>query len=110
MELKSTPLVRHGAPWIALLLPPCAWYSFEIGLATVMRYACTAAGPWLGVAWGALAILMCGLAGLIGWSHARAHDDSPSRSWVAAPFGAAVFALAVVYQTLATTIIPPCAR
>ena len=112
MELRSIPVARHAAPWVALLLPPCAWYAFEVGLATVMRISCTASGPWLGIAWGAGAVLLCGFAAWIGWSHGRSQDDSASRSWVArmTPFEAAIFALAIVYQTLATTIIPPCAR
>lgn len=101
-------------PWIALALPALAWVLFEYGLGWVMRESCAAVGAWIGPLWGIVSLLACGGAFLIAWPLARraAGEDPPARPWLArlALIGAVVFGLAIALQTLATFIVPSCAR
>ncbi|MDE2403224.1 MAG: hypothetical protein KGM17_00725 [Sphingomonadales bacterium] len=110
---SRTPGSR-ARPWIALLLPPMAWIGYEYGLGTALRGACGAVGNWLGPAWGMAALLACLGAWRLGRRDAAraATEDPPARPWLArlALLGAAVFGLAIALQTLATMIVPPCAR
>ena len=97
----------------ALLAPPLAWMTFEYGLTVALRPACGMVG-WLGPAWGGGAVLACLLA-LFASRRAiedRASPASATGRWMAyiAMLGAGVFTLAIVFQTLATLIVPPCAR
>ena len=99
-------------PWIALLLPPLAWYGFEIGLASVLRVTCAPIGAWLGSAWGAAALALCAVAAAVAWPLAARppNDRTTSPAWLAAIalVTAGIFALAIAFQTLATVIVPPC--
>lgn len=108
----TSPIGRFALP-VALLLPPAAWMTFETGLAATLRPACAAVG-WIGPIWGVGAFLACFLA--LAASH-RAIEDRTRREgstgrWMGrvASLGAGVFALAILFQTLATLIVPPCAR
>jgi hypothetical protein len=104
----------RARPWIALLLPAAAWLLFEYGLGTALHGPCVAVGAWLGPLWGALSLLVCAGAAMVAWPMARraAHNDPPARPWLArvALVGTAVFGLAIALQTLATLIVPSCAR
>ena len=98
---------------LALLLPPLAWMTFEFGLAAMLRPAC-AEVAWLGPIWGGGAAAACLLALA---AAVRAMRDKSCRAgatgrWLArvALIGAGVFSLAILFQTLATFIVPPCAR
>ncbi|WP_062018018.1 hypothetical protein [Aureimonas sp. AU4] len=103
---------RFALP-VALLLPPLAWMSFQYGLGAVLRPACAAVG-WIGPIWGGAALAAC----IVAFSAARrAIGDRSGREgatgrWMAAVacLGAGVFALAILFQTLATLIVPPCVR
>lgn len=101
-------------PWLALLLPPIAWLVFEYGAGGVLRASCAAMGAWLGPAWGGASLIGCAAAAMLAWPLARrgAVKPPPVRLWLArvALFAAGVFALAIGFQTLATLIIPACAR
>lgn len=105
---------RRLQPWAALLMPPVAWMLFEYGLATSLRPACDAIGRWLGPAWGAASLLAClGAAGLAyPLSRQVGGAEASLGAWLArlALVGAGVFALAIALQTLATLIVPSCAR
>lgn len=104
---------RRARPWVALLLPPLAWYAFELGLATALRLSCSTVGSWLGVGWGAGSIASCVVAAMLAWPIARDEGDrTPTGPWIAAlaRLGAVVFALAIAFQTAATLIIPSCGR
>jgi hypothetical protein len=106
MAVKRVAMVRIVA---ALLVPPVAWYLFQQGLAWTMRGSCGSAGPPIGPLWGVASLAACGLAAWI----ARPGDDEPSGPRFAeraAQLSAALFALAIVFQTLATMIVPACAR
>ena len=41
--------VDRVRPWVALLLPPTAWYVFELGLGSVLKVNCAPVGAWLGL-------------------------------------------------------------
>jgi hypothetical protein len=100
--------------WIALVLPPTAWALFEVGLAVALRFSCSTVGSWLGPVWGAASLLTCCGAMRLAWPAANAGDanDSPAGAWLAwiALMVAPLFGLAIAFQTLATFIVPPCAR
>jgi hypothetical protein len=100
--------------WIALLLPPLAWALFEVGLAVALRFSCTTVGLWLGPLWGAASLLTCSGAMILAWHAAKADHagDSPAGAWLAwiAFMVAPLFGLAIAFQTLATFIVPSCAR
>lgn len=109
----SAPLPRGARvrPWAALLLPPVAWYVFELGLGSVLKVDCAPVGAGLGLAWGAASLLLCALAAAIAWPCAQpAGDQTPPRAWLSrvALLLAGIFALAIAFQTLAVLIVPPC--
>jgi|GEM_PF-1676845 len=103
---------------LALLVPPIAWFAFEIGLAGALRVDCEAVGRAIGPLWGLASIAACAVAGRIAWGlRSPATDqvdllDQPSSTFVArlSMMGATLFALAIGLQTLAVLIIPPCAH
>lgn len=113
MNAASTRAVRVRLA-VALLVPPLAWMSFEYGLGSALRASCTTVGSWLGPVWGAAALLACLAAALTARSMARRGPDDrmPTRPWLArvAMLGSGIFALAIAFQTIATLIVPPCAR
>jgi len=100
-------------PWVALALPALAWMSFEYGLASSLRASCTAVGSWLGPAWGVASLLVCAGAAMLARPLSKGTDrDPPVRPWLSrvATVVAGIFALAIAFQTLATLIVPSCAR
>lgn len=108
MSRPTTPV----NPWLPLVIPPIAWLLFEYGLGTALGHHCHAVGSWLGLSWGGLSLIACLVAAVIARRVAGAADDALPRPWLGriALLGAAVFALAILYQTLATLIVPPCAH
>jgi hypothetical protein len=100
----------HLRPWLALGVPPIAWFVFQQGLAMTLRGRCTAAGTPLGPLWGLVSVLLCIVAARLAWS--RRDGGTAADRFVArlALLGAGLFALAILYQTLATVIVPSCAR
>ena len=109
--------MRQGSPprWrpvIALLLPPLVWFLFQQGLSGLMRGRCDAGGPFVGPLWGGSGLILCGLALWLAWTAGIRADGRPVSTFVArmAMLGASVFALAILFQTLATLIVPSCVR
>ncbi len=98
---------------MALLLPPVAWYGAQQGLGYLVRLRCSAAvAP--GLLCGSLALGACAGAVWLALGAGR-YDQGPAgrndavlRTLVV--LGAAVFGLAIAYQTLAVAIVPSCAR
>ena len=103
-------ITAHLRPWAALTLPASAWFLFQQGLAMTLRGQCTAAGIPLGPVWGVLSLAACAAAARLAWS--RRSGGTASDRFLArlALFGAGLFALAIAFQTLATLVVPPCAR
>jgi hypothetical protein len=96
--------------WFALLLPAVSWYVFQQGLGMTLRGDCKYAGFPLGTVWGVASLVVCAAAAgmaLVGVRNRTGGDQFLARI---AMLSAGLFALAIAYQTLATAIIPPCAR
>jgi hypothetical protein len=95
--------------WGPLAVPPAVWYLYQQGLAMTLRGDCAAAGVPLGSLWGAVSLMVC--IGTGWWARPRP-GHSPNRRFLAllATLAAGLFTLAILFQTLATLIIPPCAR
>lgn len=107
----SRPSTRR--PWIALAIPPVAWYVFEVGLASVLKVDCAPVSGWVGLGWGGGSLLACAAAAAIAWPGARAPaGEDASRRWLSrvAVLLAALFALAIAFQTLGVLIVPACVR
>jgi hypothetical protein len=104
---------RRFRPWLALILPPTAWYVFEVGLASIVKVTCAPVGGWLGVGWGAVSLVACGVAAALAWPYAAASENQTlPRPWLArvALLLSGIFALAIAFQTLGVLIVPPCVR
>jgi hypothetical protein len=114
--MSDAPTPSRGeriCPWLALVLPPTAWYVFELGLTSVLKVACAPVGEWLGVTWGAASLVACTIAAILASPYARsAGRQTPPRRWLArvALLLSGIFALAIVFQTLGVLIVPPCVR
>jgi hypothetical protein len=91
-----------------LFLPPTAWFVSQQGAGAYLRVDC-ASGGIVGGSASALALSLCALAVWIAWPKPgpAALDRFLRRLALAS---AAVFALGIVYQGLATAIVPSCAR
>ncbi|MBV8683525.1 MAG: hypothetical protein JO111_11660 [Caulobacteraceae bacterium] len=109
-----TAKLRDRPPWFALAASPVAWFVYEQGLGTVVRLAC-ASDAFVGVIWGVLAAAVCVAGGVFGL---RAAANGPAEITaratqfigMVAVGEAAAMGLAIIYQMLATVIVPACAR
>jgi hypothetical protein len=105
---------NRARPWIAFVLPIAAWFVFQQGIAGPLHLNCAVGRPWLGPLWGAASLLLCALAAGIAWPQARVRGEGIGTVvfWLAriALLSAGLFALAILFQTLATLIVPSCAR
>lgn len=93
--------------WTALALPPLGWFAFQQGLSILLRADCGRTG-W-GIAWGLASLGLCALAVRLSWRLGR-HEGTLAEPWLArlATALAALFALAIAFQTLAIAVVPPC--
>lgn len=101
-------------PWLSLFAPPTAWFAYQQGLGAVVGLACVSS-PAIGVVSGLAALGICVAAGVAGARAAvGAGTQPPPRAFrfigLVGAGEAAVMALAILYQLLATVIVPPCAR
>ncbi|WP_420139776.1 hypothetical protein [Sphingomonas sp.] len=115
MNRAASPASRGARirPWLALSLPPIAWYAFEVGLASVLKTSCALAGGWLGIAWGGASLLACLIAAALAWPYAwPAGERTAARPWIAriALLLSGIFVLAIGFQTLGVMIVPACVR
>ncbi len=116
--MTGGPHVTRPAAWLrpllAIFVPPLAWFAYEIGLAAALRISCVAVGAGLGAGWGAVSLIACGVSAWLAWPTARWAGDNPSASlsWLSrvALLAAGIYALAIAFQTIATLVVPPCAR
>jgi len=93
--------------WIALLSPPAVWFVFEQALSALLHVRCDAA-PF-GIIWGIASLALCAIAARIAWP-LKAHEGDLANPWLArlAIAIAGIFALAILFQTLALSLVPPC--
>jgi hypothetical protein len=114
----SVPLGRSSlAPWAGLFLGAAAWFGQQqIGSSTVY-WDCRLGGPLLTLGLGAVAAVLTVAGGLISWRvHRRlraAPQGGPHNRSVAGMIGAgsaAVFLLAILFQSLIGVIVPACHR
>ena len=96
--------------FVALAVPPLAWYVFQQGLGFTLRGSCVAAGIPTGPIWGLCSLGACALGTRLAWPIAWGEDRGDAFLARLALLAAGLFALAIAYQTLASLIIPPCAR
>ena len=107
-DLTRSARVR---PWAALILPPSAWYVFEVGLSSVLKTDCQSAGGWPGLAWGLASLALCCAAIAIARPVAGFdRGEAAPRAWLAriAMLLAGIFSLAIAFQTLSIMIVPSC--
>lgn len=95
--------------WLALLLPPVIWFLFEQGLSALLHADCSASN--IGVAWGLASLAVCAIAFGMAWPF-RSRGSDLANPWLArlALVATGFFALAILFQTLALLIVPPCVR
>jgi hypothetical protein len=103
------------APWAGVTVAPAAWFVQQQGLGQLTYFACGTAGPWTVVLSGLAALaatLAAGLWSLSAWRDGEAKPEFDVRRFVAlgSVMAAGLFALAVVFQSLAGLLIPGCAR
>lgn len=98
----------------ALFTAGGAWVLFQQGEGGLVYFACSRAGPPLGVAFGLVALTVCAAAGGLAWRlhRSQAPQTTPTRRFLArVGLGAsAIFALASLVMTAAICLVPPCAR
>jgi hypothetical protein len=100
---------RRLVLWLALVTPASAWYGFQQGLAMTLRGGCAAAGFPLGPLWGLASLVLCVAAGWL--ARPLAGQEATDRFLsLLALLAAGLFSLAILFQLLATLIIPACAR
>jgi hypothetical protein len=111
MSVPPAPVSRTRLT-IALFLPALAWFQFQQGLIVAMRGRCTAGAPPVGLVWGLVSLALCLLAMWLAGSSSRPSDlegRQVSRFMaLLALIGAGLFALAIIFQTMAILIVPPC--
>jgi hypothetical protein len=111
-EPPSRAPVGRGRLTLALFLPAAAWFLFQQGSSATMRARCAAAAPPIGLVWGVASLLLCVFAAWLALPASRPSDlegrQVPRFLAVLALIGAGIFALAIVFQTLAILVIPPC--
>jgi hypothetical protein len=100
--------------WVALLVPPLLWYVQEQGLAGPLRVNCHVADGWPAMVWGAASLLLCAANAGVTLPLSRHSRDvgGPVVPWIArlAVAGSGVFALAILFGSLAAALVPACAR
>ena len=95
--------------WIGIAVPPLTWFLFEQGLSALLHADC---GRWaVGVVWGMGSAGICATTFRLVWSLRRDVGDQGD-FWLArlAPMIAALFTLAILFQSLAVLLVPACVR
>jgi len=104
---------RSSSPilWLSAATPPAAWFAYQQGLGALVRSDCAVSGGPVGLGAGVAALAVCAGAAAIGRSFGKSGDgQTVGLIGALASWGAALFALAILFQMAAAAIIPPCAR
>jgi len=104
------------APWSALVAGMLAEVAHHQVLSDMLRFDCRLGGPGPGVVGGIVALLVIGAGIALSRASVRGVDrhapHGRNRRFIASlsTWTAALLAVAIVWQTLATFIVPDCAR
>ena len=104
------------APWSALIAGMAAQGLHQNFLADVLRYDCTLGKPVTGVITGVLALALIAVGSWMSWASVRdVHVAGPheaTRRFIArlSLMVGALLALGVLWQVLATLLVPACPR
>jgi len=100
--------------WTALLLPPLLWYVQQQGLGGPLRVNCHVADGWPALLWGFASLVGCGVAARLAFPAALRSQETGGRvvAWLSrlALLSAALFALAIILGSIASALVPACAR
>jgi hypothetical protein len=114
MAVIHSPAKDHPMglrPWLGLAVSPLAWIAAQQGMGDLARLACRSAGPPLGPLLGLAAAAVCVLCGWLSWSANGPGLRGLKRFVCLTSVGvAALFAGGALLVTLASLVIPPCAR
>jgi hypothetical protein len=99
-------------PWIGLFAPPIAWAVHHQVGSDLVNYDCRIADTPLVALLGAVMALIALTSGLISWASRRGEMGTEVRTFAAylGAMSGAVFFLALVFQTMATLMLPACHR
>jgi len=109
----STRQAGRIAPWSALIAAILGLALHHQVLSDMLRFRCELGGPGAGVAGAVLAWALMGAGAFLSWRAVRGGTDAPrdrNRRFIAR-LGwmlCALFAVSVLWQTLATWMLPPC--
>jgi len=104
------------APWTGVFMGALAWFGHHQLASNAVYYDCRSGGPWLTAGLGLLAALVTVAGALISWrsrSIAPSNPDRPETRSVAGAIGAmtaAIFLVAIGFQSLSGFLIPACFR
>lgn len=113
--MAVTPRTSGFAPWAGLVAALLAEIVHHQLLSDMLRYDCTLGSAASGVAVGVPALALVALGAWTSWASTRGGDpDAPhvqTRRFIAhvALMMAALIAVGIVWQTLATVLVPACA-
>ena len=99
-------------PWIGLFAPPIAWAIHHQVGSDLVNYDCRIAETPLIALLGAVMALIALASALISWASRRGEAGTEVRTFAAyiGAMSGAVFFLALVFQTMATLMLPACHR
>ena len=103
------------APWAGLFLGAAAWFAHHQGGSDLNLWDCRVGGSGYAVALGLGCAALAALGGLISWrgrgrEQAPTADQSRRFASLVGVAGAGLFLLAIVFQTLASVLVPACFR
>jgi len=106
-----TRFLARTFPWAGLVIGAGAWAAHQQGMADLLHFSCHPAHGVHTVGVGVVALLATVGGGLMSWRTSMARDDpTATRRFVSrlSVMAAAIFAGAIVMQTLAGIIVPAC--
>ncbi len=112
MAVNALRSSRH-APWSAAVAALIGEALHHQVLSDMLRFRCELGGPLPGLALALLVWMLMAAGAWMSWASVRGPDRDPhdrTRRFIAAIGGmmCALFSVAVLWQTLATWILPPC--
>jgi hypothetical protein len=100
--------------WIFLSIPPLVWYGHQQGLGGPLRLNCHVAEGPTALTWGAVSLLLCAANAWLALPLAREGQDTagPMTPWIGrlAVAASGLFGLAILFGSLASALVPACAR